>query len=108
MVYTLMDKLRRVKCFVENSVLDLQELQKEYEAHVSDRYTLSRMDFRVLMLAATTCNFLRRIRHRALVVEGDKGKLVGQVYRASFCDLNDAFLAAGLSSGELSRFFWCF
>lgn len=98
--FTLLSKLGGVDYFVENSVLDFQELQRLYEAHVGDRYSLSRIDRSILMLAATTCNYLRRVRHLAMVVEGDKGKLVGLVYRASYCDMVDAYLTAGLESGK--------
>lgn len=73
----LLHKLGMSNHFVENSVQDLSELQKGYEKHVCDQHPVSHVDRCFLMLAANTCKFLRKIRHRAIPVEGDKGKLVG-------------------------------
>lgn len=81
-----------------------EELKKLYEEHVGDCHYVSQMDSYLLRLANETNTFLRSHSDTVSLVEGDKGKIFGLMYRPSFAALSDGFINAGVAKGQYCEF----
>lgn len=75
-------------------------LKQSYQTHAGGDYYVRRKSRFMLALASAAGEFLAEHSTRALIVEGDKGKRGGLMYRADFARLTDAFINDGISCGE--------
>lgn len=81
-------------------------LKKAYNLHVADIPSLRRVDRHLLHLASTTSTFLKRHEKEVILVEGDKGKLVGLVKRAEFTTLCNNYVQDGVKTGRYVKSIW--
>lgn len=74
-------------------------LSKAYAVHSGSNVKLSLIERSMLSMAHQTTLFLQSLRESAIIVNGDKGKKVGLVYRSDYSRLCKVFLDGALSSG---------
>lgn len=76
------------------------ELKNLFLQHIGDNYHISRQCRKLLSIAAETHEFLKQHKNETILVEGDKGKKIGLMWRDQFADLSDNFILDGIKSGQ--------
>lgn len=99
----ILDNLERAGYATVKKFFEHEELKAAYIGHVGDRNVVTRMDQYILHLASVTNSFLKRERSITLV-EGDKGKVMGLMYREQFAAMIDEFIDTALAEGRYVEF----
>lgn len=81
-------------------------LRQAFNKHTTDIEHTRRIDKHLLSLAHSTSLFLKRHQKTVVLVEGDKGKLVGLVERPEFVILCNKYVQDGVSTGRYVKSSW--
>lgn len=79
---------------------DLKALEVTFNEYVGSRQFVLMIDKQLLHAASETAYFLKT-HASSIVVEGDKGKIIGLIPRKAFSSLTDSFIEAGVLNGSL-------
>lgn len=87
-------------CYFSEQYHDaLKKLKARYAEHLGDAVYVNLRSRRMLSCAFATVEFLAHHQPAAMLVEGDKGKVMALVPRPTLCALVGAFISDGLLSG---------
>lgn len=100
----LLDELERAGYATLRYPTEHESLKAKFNVHVGDDNQVSRMSRKILIDAHLTDEFLRRHHRHAVLVEGDKGKVVGLMPRRHLIKLIEDFITEGLSCGRFKEF----
>lgn len=90
---------------IEMAVMQ-RTLRKAFNLHTADISHTRKIDQYLLFLARSTSIFLKRHQKNVVLVEGDKGKIVGLMPRAEFVDLCENYIMDGLTTGRYVSSIW--
>lgn len=81
------------------------ELLRVYNEHMGDNHPIKEKDLRVFSSAYEINLFLRTNRKDVILVEGDKGKKYGLLYRHKFQNLCNNYITENVESGTYVEFY---
>lgn len=80
------------------------DLSSAFQEHMGDDNRVFKRDLRVFSLAYITDKFLQKHKKTVILVEGDKGKKIGLMYRDGFMSLCDKYISDNVKKGNYVEF----
>lgn len=96
----LLSKLSRSLYYLDYDIPARDHLKHHYKKHTANNELVSKMAWRVMRATTVTADFLQHQQKNAIIVEGDKGKVVGFIYRQHYTELLNKFITTALDTGR--------